>query len=656
MLDFIRDRAQSFGVKLIFGVIILVFVFWGVGNMGGTPTGALAVVNGENISVQEFNKLFLRVADEQRKLNPDLLSNPEMFKAFKRQVLAQVIFSRLRQQEAARLGLLITPHELKRTFDGFPVFQNAEGKFDPALYARVVASQGVSQGEFEAEYSKQLLEEKLLRYIAMSVDVNEAEARTLYDFSLEKRKAEYVLFSTVDYKDKVVVSDEDISQYYANNKELFRKPALANIEFLRLTPDSLAAGYPVTDQEAEEYYEKNKLQFFLPESFLVRHIFITAPTDEDDAPLVKERREKARAVIEDIAKQLEDGADFAELAAKYSEDKISAAAGGLSEWLHKGQVGSDIFDEAALALAPGEISKPVHSEAGFHIIKLEEKKAASTPPFADVKKDIVAAIGKEKANADFINIEKTAEEGLDLNTPFAELGEKFHVAVIQTGLIPQTEAEAQVAPAKDARQPLSDAVAGLAAAPAGEDGKAPAPVTIPYLLNTDGGVALVRVLEAKASAVPPLDDVRDAIVDRIKGEKATALAHAAAEEALPRFTGKQAPQEFADKLKETGDVARVFPVVPPLGQLPELVDGLFASSGEGEWLPKVFTTSEGAIIARTKSVESMTDDNWNGVKEIFISQLRQRRQKEAVDAFMQNLVDSAKITESPEVLDNLSLR
>lgn len=655
MLDFIRDRAaQSFGVKLIFGIIILVFVFWGVGNIGGTPTGALAVVNGESITVQDFNKLFSRVLDEQRKLNPDLLNNPELFKALKHQVLAEVIRSRLRRQEAERLGLLVTPHELKKVFDGFPVFHNAEGKFDPEIYARVVASQGVSQGEFEAEYRKRLMEEKLLRYIATSADVNEAEARTLYDFSLEKRKAEYALFSADDYKKDVVVSEEDVSQYYANNKETFRKPAMADLEFLRLTPDTLATGYAVTDQEAKGYYEKNKLRFFQPESYRARHIFISSPADDADEPGAKERVEKARVAIEDIAMQLDGGADFADVATKRSEDKTSAAAGGLLEWLNKGQAGSEEFDEAVLTLTPGEISKPVRTVVGFHIIKLEEKKDAFTPPFADVKKDIVAVIGKEKANADFPNVEKAAEEALDLNTPFAELGKKFHVAVTKTGLIAQNEAESMVAPSKDTGQLLSDTIAGLAGTPAGEDGKTPSPVTIPIPLNTESGVVLVRVLEAKASAVPPLDDVRDAIIEQITSSKAMALAHAAAEDALPQFTGKEAPQAFQDKLEVTGDVARVFPVVPSLGQMPELVDELFASSGE--WIPRVFTTSEGAIIARTKSVEPVTDDNWKEVKEIFISQLKQRRRKEVVDAFMQNLISSAKIKESTEMLDNLTLR
>ena len=654
MLDFIRDKAQSLGVKLIFGIIIVVFVFWGVGNMNRAPSGALAVVNGESITLQEFIKLYQRALEEQRKSTPDITSNTEKFNAFKRQVLDQLIGLRLRQQEAVRIGLTVTPHELKRVLAGLSVFQDASGKFDPEAYKRVVASQGISQGEFEAEYSKQLLDEKLIRGIVASVDVSETEAKALFAFSLEKRKAEYVLFSAADYKKDVVVSDEDVNQYYANNKESFRKPAMANLEFLRLTPETLASGYPVTDQEASDYYEKNKLSFFQPESFEARHIFIECPPDDAKVPGAEEKIKQARAAIEDIAKQLKSGGDFAAIATARSEDKQSAAQGGMLGWLHKGQSGSEAFENAALALNPGEISKPVRTEYGFHIIKVEGKKAASTPPLADVKKDIVAILGQEKADKDFKNVEKAAEDGLAMGTSFVDLAKKFHLTVTSTGLKTQSEAEAQVGPSKDSRQLLADGIAGLAAAPAGQDGKAAPAVTIPVPVNIEDGVALVRVLEAKPAVIPPLEEVRATIVDQVKLSKGIALARAAAEKALPEFIGKEAPKAYKDKLQESSATIRLFPEVRPLGLMQELVTELFASSGN--WLPQVFDCPEGAVIARTKIVEPVTEEEWQKLKDIFIPQLKQDRTNKALMAFMQRLYASAKIEESPEALKQLTPR
>ena len=654
MLDIIRDKAQSFGVKLIFGIIIVVFVFWGVGNIGQAPKGSLAVVNGEGITVQDFNKLFKRAVEEQKKTSPDLLSDPAKFKIFKQQVLAQVIMSRLRLQEAARIGLTVTPHELKRVLASFSVFQDAAGKFDPEAYKRVVASQGLTQGEFEAEYRDSLLEEKLMRGVVMSVDVTEAEAKALHDFSLEKRKAEYVLFSAADYKKSATVSDEEIQQYYDNNKESFKKPAMANLEFLLLTPNTLAAGYPVSDQEAQEYYDKNKVRFFQPESFRSRHIFIACPPDDSKAPGAEQAIKKAGEAINSIEAQLKKGGDFAALAAKFSEDKDSSDKGGEIGWLVKGQTGSGTFEDAALALKPGEISKPVRTEFGFHIIKLEEKKAAVTPPLAEMKKDVVLLIGRDKADADFKNVEKAAEDGLNTNVSFADLAKKFHVTVQTTGLKAESEAEAQIAPTKDSRQFLADSVAGLAAAPAGADGKAPEPVTVPVPLNVDGGIALVRVLEAKAAHIPPLDEVRQTISDRLLLNKGMELARLAAQKALPEFTGKEVPAAYKDKVKESQPAIRLFPEVRPLGLMQEMVTDMFSSTGD--WLPRVYDSPEGAVIARTKTVEPVTEESWNQVKELFISQLKQRRQKEVLDAFMQRLIESAKIEERPDALDGLTMR
>lgn len=654
MLDIFRDKAQSFGVKLIFGIIIAVFVFWGMGNVNKAPVSALAVVNGSSVTVQDFNKLFQRTVEEQRKKTPDIVSDPAKFKTFKQQVLNQVIMARLLQQEAARIGLVVTPHELKRMLAGFPVFQDASGKFDPEVYKRVVASQGMTQGEFEAERSAQLLQEKLIQGVAMSADVSEAEARTIYNFSLEKRKAEYALFSAADYTKDVVVSDEDVNQYYANNKESFKTPTKVNLEFLRLTPASLASGYPVTDQEAQDYYDKNKLSFFQPESFQARHIFIACPPDGSKTAGAEEKIKQAQAAIEDIAKQLKGGANFATLATARSEDKQSAVDGGMLGWLSKGQIGSEEFENAALALAPGEISKPVRTEVGFHIIKLEAKKSAVTPPLADVKKDIVAAISQSKADADFSVVEKAAEDGLAMNTAFAELGKKFHVAAVTTGLIAQSEAESQLAPQKDSRQILADAIAGLTATPADKDGKTASAMTLPVPLNIEGGVALVRILEAKPAAIPPLDEVRSAIVEQLKQSKGTVLARAAAEAALPQFTGKSVPAAYKDKVKESGDAVRLFPEVRPFGLMPDLVNALFSSSGD--WLPQTFATPEGTIIVRTKDIEPVTEENWNQMKDIFMPQLIQSRQREAVEAFMQNLITSAKIEEAPDALDKLSMR
>ena len=154
--------------------------------------------------------------------------------------------------------------------------------------------------------------------------------------------------------------------------------------------------------------------------------------------------------------------------------------------------------------------------------------------------------------------------------------------------------------------------------------------------------------------IPSLEEVRAAIVDQVKLSKGMALARAAAEKALPEFAGKDAPKAYKDKLQESSSTIRLFPEVRPLGLMQELVNELFASSGD--WLPKVFDCPEGAIIARTKAVEPVTEEEWQKLKEIFIPQLKQDRTNKALMSFMQRLYESAKITESPDALNQLTPR
>ena len=659
MLDIIRTRAQSFAIKLIFGVIIVVFIFWGVGNIGKDSTGSLATVNGETITAQEFGKVFSRAVEAQRQKDPELTTDAERFKRFKQQVLGEIVLMRLREQEAVRLGLSVTPYELMKVIGALPVFQDASGKFDKDLYIKLLAAQKMTPGEFEAEYSRQLLDEKLQRYIAMSVGVSEFEAKNLYSFSLEKRKAEYVLFSAADYKDKAAVSAEEVAAYYAANKEKFRTPVRANVEFVRLTPDALAAGYPVSDQELKDFYEKNKESFKEPARYESRHIFVACPPDGSAEPGAEEKIAKARATIMEADKKLKSGAEFGALAATYSEDQQSAKEGGMLGWMDKGQIGAKEFEDAALAMKPGTVSEPIRTAYGFHIIKLEDKKDASTKQLEEVKAAITAELGKEKADADFQKVQKAAEDALTMGTPLADIASKFKVKVASTGLLPLTEVEASLAPHKDSRQMLENSVASLAAASASPStnstAKAPAPVVIPVPLNVVDGIALVRVVEAQPSVIPSLESMKESIVSTLKDGKALELARSAAKEALPAFNGTVVPDAWKGKVQTSKAVARVFPEVAPLGNLPALAEAMF-SAPKGVWLSKVYDTANGAVIARTSDIEPVSDAEWTSLKGIFMAQLQQSKQQDAVEAFMQNVIANAKVEQSTEMLDKMTLR
>lgn len=648
MLDGIRNKAQSWGIKVIFGIIIIVFVFWGVSNPGGMRAGVLASINGETITVPDFNKVMQQAAQAELRRAPDLLSNEQTFTLFKRMVLESMVTQTLLRQEGARLGIVVTPHEIKTVISAWPVFQNEAGKFDPERYKRVLDAERTSPGAFEADMYNRMLVEKVMRYVNLSGGLNEAEAKVEYSFVLEKRTADFVLFSPEEYKDSVSVSDEELGAYYDASQERLRLPARYALEFLRLTPDTLAKGYAVTDEEAEEYYHANSASFHQPESFESRHIFIACPPDDSVEEGAADRIAKAKVKLAEVEALLAKGDDFAAVASTHSEDRDSASIGGMLGWIERGRSGSSEFDNAALALAPGAISEPVRTPYGFHIIKLENKKEEATAPFADVKQEIVAMLSRDKADQDFKNVQQAAEDGLNMNTPFADLAEKFHVKTDQTELAPQEELDSTLGLHSDSRQILFDALA--AAVASGE------PSTIPIPLNVKDGIALVRITNSRPSEIPPLADVRDSILATLRDGKAESAAREAADKALGVFSGKEdIPEGYAEKVQQSKDVHRIFPVVEPLGEAGPLVDALF-NAPQGTWLPNLYETPKGPVIARLASKRVPSEEEWEQYKGIYMAQGKQRREQDVLEAFTETLRNKGKVEISLELLDSLKLR
>jgi peptidyl-prolyl cis-trans isomerase D len=594
--------------------------------------------------VRDFEKVLQRAAQAEMRRTPDLLSNEEGFALFKRLVLDSMITSLLLRQEAAKLGIVVTAHELKTFISSLPVFQDDAGKFDPKLYTEFLNASQISPGAFEADMQNTVLDEKILRYVGLSGGISEAEAQKLYAFTLEKRVADYALFSFDDDKASIEVSDSEVAGYYEANRESLRLPERFNLEYIRLVPDALAKGYPVTDAEAEDFYNKNTARFRQPDSFESRHIFFAAPPDGSGEPGAEEKIAKAREKLAEVAEKIAGGENFDDLAREYSEDSASAREGGMLGWIERGSSGSPEFDDAAFALAPGEIGKPVRTAYGFHIIKLEGKKNAVTSPFTEAKEEIVSLLAREKADEDFTAVRQAAEDGLNTNTPFADLGQKFHLAVEESGLVPREELEGKLALHSDARQILLDSLA-LALSSG-------APSTIPVPLNVANGLILIRIKESKASEIPPLDEVRAAILSTLREGKARAAARAAAEKAQASFVGTQIPADFAEKIAQTKDAHRVFSVVEPLGECRELVDALFGAP-VGEWLPNLYETPKGPVIARLASVRAVTGEEWDQYKGIFIAQYTQRQKQDMLEAFVGKLRATGRIEMSQELLDTL---
>ena len=696
MLDSIRNSSRSIGVKLIFGAIILVFMFWGVGNFKGGGVSNVATVNGEPITIQEFGSTFQRIFEAERQRTPELNSSEELQLMLRHQVLQQMVINVLWKQEAERLGLFVSPHELRESIARIGLFLDDNGKFSKDKYLSTLKAQNINVGQFEAEQTRELLMEKVQRYVTMGVSVTEAEARNYYDFSMEGRKAQYVLFAADDYLKGVEISDEAVNTYYAAHKEEFRTQSQISLTYLPLTPAALAAGYTISDADVEAYYKANEAQFSIPESYHVRHIFVEIPTDGAE-PERAAKATEAQSRMADIQARLAGGESFEDLAIQFSDDESSKVKGGDLGWLDSGKIALPGIEEALASLKAGEVSKVLTTPFGLHLLRLEEKKPSMIRPLAEVKEDIRTDLARDKAEEGFRDMQRSVEDALAMGTSLKDLAKQYKVELQTTGLLSEEEAMERMGLHSDSRKLLQDAIAGMTPAALPETGKAapaanatqvvngtmpttttnattqaagasasnstapvqPAaasgPMVLPVPLNIVDGVALVSVDEVKPSMIRPLADVKAEILDVLQAEEATTLAQKAAAEALPTFTGKAVPAPFKDKAVESPAFTRVMPVIATLGESSALAEALLAAPDEN-WLPTFYNTGRGTVIARVSGIEPASAKNWETLKDQFMQQFQQRKSFEVVAAFMKNALGAADIVETPGVLEQLRFK
>ncbi|MDR2820065.1 MAG: peptidylprolyl isomerase [Desulfovibrio sp.] len=237
MLTYIRANAQSFGVKMAFLVIILVFVFWGVGSFNDRNTvNVVAKINSDYILIQEFEQAYRNAEESAMRDTPGITREQLKSMFLGRQVLQELVMQTLVTQEAARAGITVTPLELRQAVGQIKAFQDANGRFDAEAYKRVLAAQRISPAKYEQDMRVSLLREKVYALITAPVWVNPAEAQNRYNFMREKRVVDYIFIPAKDFTAKFTPTDEEIQAYYDSHKDEFATLPKVDVEYVSIDP------------------------------------------------------------------------------------------------------------------------------------------------------------------------------------------------------------------------------------------------------------------------------------------------------------------------------------------------------------------------------------------------------------------------------------
>ena len=508
MLEYIRSNAQSFGVKLAFGIIILVFVFWGVGSLNeGDTVNLVATVNGDAITARDFEIAYRRAEEAVLRQNPGL--GREQFKQeLGRQVLRGLVEQALLKKAAADAGLAVTPLELRAAVGQIKAFQNEQGQFDPATYQRLLEAQHMSPAQYESEMSDELLRQKMYALITAAAWTSPDASRNRYDFLREKRSVDYLFVPASQFKDTYKPADDAVENYYTAHKNDFSIPAKVTIAYIRVAPEDLVKPDSISEADARAWYEANLARFSQEEQVKARHILVPLAEDAPEAD-VKKAQEQASIIVSELTS----GKKFSEVADAHNGPN-AAGPGGELGWFKRGMT-VEPFEKAAFALEPGKISEPVRSRFGLHIIQVEEKRAAGTRPFADAAAEVRAAMAQEQGADKLRDALDTLIEDNILGKQLDKSAQKLGLKLAEIGPVSAVELAAKLGIKPDDAEALLNT---------------PAESPMDRALEAGDAYIVARVLKAVPASIEPQEAVKKTIIDRLQSEKALDAAMRAAAE------------------------------------------------------------------------------------------------------------------------------
>ncbi len=381
MLQAMRNKMHGWPSILLLGVSVFAMSFFGMeGYLTTRDANYVAKVGQQEISQTDFqdrlNQLRQQATAEQGdKFDSSMLQKPEV----KQQVLDGMVDQRLLLWANDQWGMRVSDQAVREYIAAIPEFQ-LNGKFDAATYSAFLAGQRKTPGMFEDEIRSSLAAQLLPDAINASTIVSDAQVDQFLALVAQRRDIRYVLLPKPAVA-HTQVTDTQAQAFYKAHLADYMNPEQVSVKYLEVDAANLKLDAEPDEDDLRKRYETEKARFVQPEQRLASHILVEVPTNA-----TPEQQKAALAKADTIATQA-NAADFAALAAKESADAGSRRQGGDLGWLQKG-VTTAAFDTALFGLHKGEISKPVLSSDGYHVIWLRDVRAGAAKPFEEVREQL----------------------------------------------------------------------------------------------------------------------------------------------------------------------------------------------------------------------------------------------------------------------------
>jgi len=528
MLEKMREGSQGIVAKSILVVIILSFALAGVSSyLGTTSENAVVTVNGEAITQQSVDQAYQNErANLQQQYGEqfDLIaSNPNFALQVRAQATQTLITERLIAQTVEEMGLRVGDEQVKDAIRNMPEFQ-VDGQFDNDLYLSLLRNNGLSPSQFSDNFKRDLVRMQLLQSLVGSEFVTPLELEQARQLQGQKRIARILNIQSDSFLKNQKVSKDEINAFYTDNSQLFQTPEKVSVDYILLNADALSDKVVINDQDITDYYETHKNEYQTVERRKVAHIMVQGTSSE--------AKKKAQAILAEIKQ----GADFAKLAKEKSEDAYSAQNNGELDWIEPG-VMDPAFDASAFELtSAAPVSDVVESSFGFHIIKLLDIDAQKTTPLAEVKADVEATLRNDRLKDIYDDLyQRLSEVAFESPDNLDEASSEVGIKTVSTDFFSADDAPS----ALDNRLVLNKIF---------DENFRDEGLNSEIIELSDTQSIVVHVKDYQAATTQPLAEVSEQIQQQLEEQKAAAAAKQFVESLIAKLNaGESIKKELKDK-------------------------------------------------------------------------------------------------------------
>ena len=396
MLITIRERASGVIGWTVAGVIILVFAVWGIGSyFEGVSEIIVATADKIEINQQTYQQA---MSDRRRRLVQMMGRNvdAELFSstAFKRQVVEELIDTTLQNETLYASGFRISDAQLAALIQNTAVF-HTDGQFDRDRYELLVQNSGMTIQGYESYQRQQGVVDQLVRGLGQSAIVSTNSIDKAWKLLDQRRIASYTTLEFDNFLDDIQVSETAIEKEYQANLDGYFEPASIQVDYLKLSVEDLGTRLDVDEADILRMYEDNPDRYRQPGSRSASHILLSVSPDAADAQI-----DQVRQRASEIVARARGGESFASLAEVNSDDKGSAKRGGELGVIRPGTMVKP-FEDAVFVMGEGEISEPVRTQYGFHVIRLDRITESRVQSLDQVRSEIETEVRRLRAEERF---------------------------------------------------------------------------------------------------------------------------------------------------------------------------------------------------------------------------------------------------------------